>query len=82
MGVSRHRDCRAGELCEAAGCAPSLQSMLGPGGVTDKNLMQYLGILEQRAYEIIQASLRPWGAATAPLPVKQRKPVHGWPGLC
>ena len=57
--VSRGSLCRAGELCDAAGCAPSLQSMLGPGGVTDKNLMQYLGILEQRAYEIIQASPGP-----------------------
>ena len=40
--------CRAGELCDSAGCAP-LQAMLGPGGVTDKNLMQYLGVLAQRA---------------------------------
>ena len=46
--------CRAGELCDAIGCAP-LHTMLGPDGVTDKNLMQFLGILEQRAYEIIQA---------------------------
>ena len=49
---------RAGTLCESAGCTPPL-GLLGDGSVTDKNLIQYLGMLEQRAYEIIQVTSCP-----------------------
>ena len=33
---------------------PAVMELLGEGGVTEKNLMQYLGIIEQRTNEILQ----------------------------
>lgn len=32
-----------------------MEEMLGNQGVTESNMMQYLGIIEQRASEILQA---------------------------
>ena len=43
------------ELFNAAGCeTPAVRTMLGEGEVTDENVMQYLGILEQRAVQLVQ----------------------------
>lgn len=40
---------------EQAGCGtPAVRSLLGEGGVTETNMMQYLGIVEQRTNEILQ----------------------------
>lgn len=40
---------------EKIGCsATALSDMLGNGGVTEGNMMQYLGIIEQRTNEILQ----------------------------
>eukprot|EP00232_Nephroselmis_pyriformis_P003386 CAMPEP_0182912456 /NCGR_PEP_ID=MMETSP0034_2-20130328/37522_1 /TAXON_ID=156128 /ORGANISM="Nephroselmis pyriformis, Strain CCMP717" /LENGTH=532 /DNA_ID=CAMNT_0025049131 /DNA_START=62 /DNA_END=1660 /DNA_ORIENTATION=- len=37
------------------GCnTPAVREMLGDGGVTESNMMQYLGIIEQRTNEILQ----------------------------
>ncbi len=37
------------------GCnPPGNQVLLGEGGVTDANVMQYLGVIEQRTNEILQ----------------------------
>lgn len=33
---------------------PAVLELLGEGGMTEKNLMQYLGIVEQRTNEILQ----------------------------
>ena len=42
-------------LFEKIGCQNSAgQEMLGDGGVTESNMMQYLGIIEQRTNEILQ----------------------------
>ena len=42
-------------IFEQAGCGtPAVRSLLGEGGVTEGNMMQYLGILEQRTNEILQ----------------------------
>lgn len=42
-------------IFEQAGCGtPAVCSLLGEGGVTEGNMMQYLGILEQRTNEILQ----------------------------
>ena len=38
--------------CEALG----LEELLGEGGVTDTNLMQYLGIIEQRVNQLLLVS--------------------------
>lgn len=43
------------ELFNAMGCdTPAVRTMLGEGEVTDENVMQYLGILEQRAVQLVQ----------------------------
>jgi hypothetical protein len=45
------------ELFVAARCdAAATQALLGEGDVTDENAMQYLGILEQRAAELVQVT--------------------------
>ncbi len=36
---------------------PAVMELLGDEGVTEKNLMQYLGIIEQRTNEILQVRL-------------------------
>ena len=42
-------------IFEQAGCGtPAVLSLLGEGGVSEANMMQYLGILEQRTNEILQ----------------------------
>lgn len=42
-------------MFEQAGCGtPAVRSLLGEGGVSEANMMQYLGILEQRTNEILQ----------------------------
>ena len=42
-------------IFEQAGCGtPAVRSLLGEGGVSEGNMMQYLGILEQRTNEILQ----------------------------
>ena len=38
-----------------AGSNSSVEEMLGNQGVTESNMMQYLGIIEQRTSEILQA---------------------------
>ena len=43
------------ELFSATGCdTPDLRTVMGDVKVTDENVMQYLGILEQRAVELAQ----------------------------
>lgn len=45
-------------MFEQAGCGtPAVRSLLGEGGVSEANMMQYLGILEQRTNEILQVCL-------------------------
>ncbi len=45
-------------MFEQAGCGtPAVRSLLGEGGVSEANMMQFLGILEQRTNEILQVSL-------------------------
>lgn len=39
----------------SAGSNSSVEEMLGNQGVTESNMMQYLGIIEQRTSEILQA---------------------------
>lgn len=42
-------------MFEEAGCStPAVQEMLGDVGITEVNMLQYLGILEQRTNEILQ----------------------------
>lgn len=44
---------------EQAGCGTApVRSLLGEGGVSEANMMQYLGIVEQRTNEILQVSPR------------------------
>lgn len=43
------------ELFGATGCdTPAVRTLLGDGEVTDEAVMQYLGILEQRAVQLVQ----------------------------
>lgn len=43
-------------LFESTGCnTPAVQQMLGEDGVTDSNILGHLGIIEQRANELLQA---------------------------
>jgi len=45
-------------MFEQAGCGtPAVRSLLGEEGVSEGNMMQYLGILEQRTNEILQVSI-------------------------
>ena len=45
-------------IFEQAGCGtPAVHSLLGEAGVSEGNMMQYLGILEQRTNEILQVCL-------------------------
>ena len=45
-------------MFEQAGCGtPAVRSLLGEEGVSEGNMMQYLGILEQRTNEILQVSV-------------------------
>lgn len=51
---------------EVVGCAnPTMAAQLASTGVTDGNLMQFLGIIEQRLTEIIQVRLRVVGKECA-----------------
>ncbi|KAK9805927.1 hypothetical protein WJX73_005724 [Symbiochloris irregularis] len=46
---------QVGVLFEEAGCnTPAVRGLLGSSGVQDTNLVQYLGIIEQRAHELLQ----------------------------
>jgi len=43
------------EIFESIGCnQEGVQAMMGGGGVTEGNVMQYLGVIEQRTNEILQ----------------------------
>lgn len=43
------------DMFNRIGCnTPAVMDLLGDGGVTEKNLMQFLGIIEQRTNEILQ----------------------------
>lgn len=45
-------------MFEQAGCGtPAVRSLLGEEGVSEGNMMQYLGILEQRTNEILQVDI-------------------------
>ncbi len=47
--------CSVSELFNNLGCeTPAVRELLGSDGVTDANLVAYLGILEQRANELLQ----------------------------
>ncbi|KAK9838199.1 hypothetical protein WJX81_008429 [Elliptochloris bilobata] len=53
--TSRLRDGLA-MLWQRAGCdTPAVRALLGSGGPTDASLMQFLGVLEQRTHELLQA---------------------------
>ncbi|KAK9834716.1 hypothetical protein WJX74_008491 [Apatococcus lobatus] len=55
------------DMFAQAGCdTPATRSMLGDGGVSEANLMIYLGIIEQRTNEILQRCM----AASAGEPVE------------
>jgi hypothetical protein len=44
---------------QRAGCdTPAVRALLGSGGPTDASLMAFLGVLEQRTHELIQARVR------------------------
>ncbi len=46
------------DMFVAAGCdTPAVRELLGAGGVTAGNLMQYLGIVEQEADQLLQVWL-------------------------
>ncbi len=46
------------DMFAQAGCdTPATRGMLGDGGVSETNLMVYLGIIEQRTNEILQVGL-------------------------
>ena len=48
-------------MFEQAGCGtPAVRGLLGEGGVSEANMMQYLGILEQRTNEILQVIKLPF----------------------
>lgn len=48
------------DMFAQAGCnTPATRSMLGDSGVSEANLMIYLGIIEQRTNEILQVLLGP-----------------------
>ncbi|KAK9817701.1 hypothetical protein WJX72_000889 [[Myrmecia] bisecta] len=43
------------DIFAKVGCdTPAVRDMLGDGGVTESNMMQYLGIIEQRTNELLQ----------------------------
>ena len=49
---------RVGVLFDEAACnTPAVKGLLGISGVQDTNLLQYLGIIEQRAHELLQVLL-------------------------
>ena len=51
------------------GCnTPAVREMLGEGGVSDGNMMQYLGIIEQRTNEILQLYASPHSTAKGATP--------------
>ncbi len=57
------------ELFVAARCDPAAtRSLLGEGEVTEENVMQYLGILEQRAAELVHSIKEVSGMGSAGLP--------------
>ena len=60
-------------MFEEAGCStPAVQEMLGDAGITEVNMLQYLGILEQRTNEILQV----WAAMVVDdfVPAAARQP--------
>ena len=60
------------DMFAAAGCdTPAARELLGPGGVTAANLMQYLGIVEQEADQLLQ--VRP---LQIPFAFAQLPPCH------
>lgn len=51
---------RVGSLFVEAGCdTAAVKGLLGGSGVQDSNLVQYLGIIEQRAHELLQVLTAP-----------------------
>jgi len=41
-------------VCVCVSTSQGVQAMMGGGGVTEGNVMQYLGVIEQRTNEILQ----------------------------
>ena len=55
------------QMWERLGCqALGLEELLGDEGVTNTNLMQHLGIIEQRASQLLQVLLLPWRVTQSP----------------
>ncbi len=55
MGMTNALKLSIGELFERIGCnTPAVRDLLGDDGVSEANLMAYLGIIEQRTNEILQ----------------------------
>ncbi len=49
----------AAYVCFCSCNTPAVMELLGDEGVNEKNLMQYLGIIEQRTNEILQVLQQP-----------------------
>ena len=55
------------QMWERLGCqALGLEELLGDEGITDTNLMQHLGIIEQRASQLLQVLHCPGGVTQSP----------------
>ena len=55
------------QMWERLGCrALGLEELLGDEGITDANLMQHLGIIEQRASQLLQVSCCPGDVTQSP----------------
>lgn len=52
---------RVEDIFQKIGCdTPAVKELLGTDGVTDTNIMAYLGIMEQRTNELLQVRAREW----------------------
>lgn len=50
---------RVEDIFQKIGCdTPAVKELLGTDGVTDTNIMAYLGIMEQRTNELLQVRAR------------------------
>lgn len=50
---------RVEDIFQKIGCdTPAVKELLGTDGVTDTNIMAYLGIMEQRTNELLQVRMR------------------------
>lgn len=46
------------DLFMRSGCnTPAVRDLLGEDGITDSNLLSYLGIIEQRVHELLQVGM-------------------------